>query len=166
MSKTDDLRRSMRHVPQYVAAEFLKLTVQWLQKQDDAPRNPDKTYDLYALHEWDVRRKVAQAEERNISDENPDDLRWKAARADQKEIEVARMKGELWPAEEVKVEVARAFEATKRTLLSFPARLAPQITGLPVEEVAQLMDGAIRDALDELGEALKVEEPVEIKDAV
>lgn len=166
MSRDWDLKKLLRHAPQYLAAELLGVTVQWLAKLPEAPRNPDKTYNLCALHAWRVSQKVSEAEARNVSDENPDDLRYKAARADKLELELAERRGELWPASEVKVEVAGAFETAKRTMLSFSGRLAPQLHGLPPEEIAQVLDGAVRDCLDELGEALKVVEPEQVKEAV
>lgn len=169
MSRDWDLKKLLRHAPQYLAAELLGVTVQWLAKLSEAPRNPDKTYDLCALHAWRVSQKVSEAEARNVSDENPDDLRYKAARADKLELELAERRGELWPAAEVKVGVAQAFEVAKRALLAFPARMAQQTAGLPVEDVAQILDGGVRDVLDELCEALKVEvvtEPEGVKEAV
>lgn len=165
MGKTVEIRRAT----QEASAVVLGVAQSTLRSWKDAPRNVDGTYDLPVLNAWHIARKTAEFEGADSGEKSEaleEYRRWKARQA---KLDYEKACGELWSASEVKVEVAQAFDAAKRTALSWAGRLAPQLSGLPVEEAGQIIDGAVRDYLDELGEALKVEvvvEPEQVKEAV
>lgn len=166
MAKTIEIRKAT----QEASAIVLGVAQSTLRSWKDAPRNTDGTYDLPVLNAWYFARKTAEFEggsDGEKSEALEEYRKWKAKLA---KLDFEKACGELWPAAEVKVEVARAFEQAKRTLLQLPAKAAQQVVGAPVEDVGQILDGAVRDCLDELGEALKVEmvgsEQETVKEAV
>lgn len=154
------MKTDLHRASQTAAAEVLSITDRQLRRLKDAPRRTDGYYDIPSLVRWKINTIEAEylAASGDTNGQRSEGLeRFRQARAELAEMELAERRGELWPAAEVKVEVAHAFEAAKRTLLGMPARIAPQIIGLSVEDAGQVMDGLIRGCLDDLGEALRVE---------
>ena len=163
MAKTIEIRRAT----QEASALVLGVAQSTLRSWKDAPRNADGTYDLPVLNAWYFARKAAEFDGESGGGEKSEALeeyrRWKARQA---KLDYEKACGELLPAAEVKVEVARAAEQCKRTLLALPPKLAPLLVGRPVEEIAQEIDAGVRDALHELSEGLRVSEQGEVKEAV
>lgn len=115
------------------------------------PRNPDKTFNLSRVFEWRTARAVEQAETSYSGDDsNPDVRRWQAARADLKELELARTRGELVSAALIESQVGEAFGVTQSALMGLVQTLPPKLEGQPLGRIATELDTAIRETLEDL----------------
>jgi hypothetical protein len=73
------------------------------------------------------------------------------AKADEKELQVARLKGELIPTDEAKRRWASYIAGAKARLLSLPSKLAPAVIGVDkLNEVKNILSEGVRDVLTEL----------------
>lgn len=119
--------------------------------REGLPRNEDRTYCWADVWAW-VRRRWAEAkrvEGGDVGKEEDEDLaRWRKARADLAEMEVARKRGELVPTEEVAAEVGRLLTEFKGNLLALPQRLAPRLARREPRVVADELDRAIRGVME------------------
>ena len=120
-------------------------------ERDGLPRNEDKSYRWAEVWEW-VRRRWAEAKVRaeveETEEESADIVRWRKARADLAEIEVAKKRGELVPTAEVTAEVGRLLVEFKGNLLALPQRLAPRLARREPKAVADELERAIRSVLE------------------
>ena len=120
-------------------------------ERDGLPRNEDKSYRWAEVWEW-VRERWSRAkraeEEEGERDDDEDMVRWRKARADLAEIEVAKKRGELVPTAEVTAEVGRLLVEFKGNLLALPQRLAPRLARREPRAVADELERAIRSVLE------------------
>lgn len=164
MGKSIEIRRAT----QEASALVLGVAQSTLRTWKDAPRNQDGTYDLPVLNAWHIARKLAEGDpDGGGSGEKSEALeefrRWKAKQA---KLDYEKATGELLPALDVRAEAARVAGVVKQRLLSMPALLAARVQGLPVDQCAHAMELEIRDVLDELEQALRVEVVDEEREAV
>jgi phage terminase Nu1 subunit (DNA packaging protein) len=76
-----------------------------------------------------------------------------SAQADKEEMEVARMKGELIAAEEMRAAVGDMVNNCRARLLAVPSKLAPALKRMETpQDVERCLADAVREALDELKE--------------
>jgi hypothetical protein len=85
--------------------------------------------------------------------------RHEAARASLTEIELAERRGELVPTKDVEARLVGEFTRCKTKLLGIPSRARQQDPGLTTVQLA-LIEGLIREALDDLASDEVVPEPV------
>lgn len=141
--------------PQATAAKVIGMSVRHFQRLQP-PRNADNSYNLTEVVRW----RFQTIEDKAMADESGDERspaleRMREARAAIYEMELAEKRGELWPADEIKTEVAGAAKICRDVLLAMPARLAPLCVGAEVAEIYRLLDEGVRQGLDDLGDALK-----------
>lgn len=162
----------IENVSQGTAAKALGMTPRWFRQFSDAPRNSDKSYSIPVVVAWWLAKKIAELERDSIGDADPDSelaqakLKQIYVNTQIRELELAERKSELLPALDVRAEAARVAGVVKQRLLSMPALLAARVQGLPVDQCAHAMELEIRDVLDELEQALRVEVVDEEREAV
>src|SRR4051794_28199864 len=81
------------------------------------------------------------------------------ANADLSEMQAARLRGELLPADEVSRAVTGAFARVRLRVLALPTKAAPRLVGKEsAAEVQALLTGYVEEALAELAEMRVVAE--------
>src|SRR5689334_14920481 len=81
------------------------------------------------------------------------------ANADLSEMQAARLRGELLPADQVSRAVTGAFARVRARMLSLPTKAAPRVVGKgSLAEVQALLAGYVEEALAELAETVVVAE--------
>jgi phage terminase Nu1 subunit (DNA packaging protein) len=83
--------------------------------------------------------------------------RREAALAEQAEIELARLKGTLIDVAQARADVINRFTIVRTRIQGVPARLAQRLPHLAAE-VVPVLDGLLREALEELAAADDTEE--------
>lgn len=94
--KTKRQAADMSRLMQQDAARLLGVTVRTLQRWGDAPRNADKTYDARKLVAWRLSQEAAVNDALlAVGTDSPALERYRTARAELAELEVATKRGEL-----------------------------------------------------------------------
>lgn len=84
-------------------------------------------------------------------DKETAEARWKSAKAEVAEMELAALKRDLVPAQDVRDVVARLFHAVKQRVLTVPTRLAPRVVNAKTAPRArELMKGSLQECLLDL----------------
>jgi phage terminase Nu1 subunit (DNA packaging protein) len=118
----------------------------------DRDRGREWQLSLPAVVEWREKRAVEQA----IGDTSKlgiDEARRRktAAEAALAELELARQRGEVVSLAVVANVIGDQLSACKARLLSIPTKISPLVaTATDVQECRDLLDGAVREALDEI----------------
>ena len=122
------------------------------------PRNADKTFSLTAVIAWHEARAIEQAEAQftpSEDDTNPDVRRWQAARADLKELELQRTRGELVSVALVESQVGEAYDMTRTSIMGLAQTLPPRLDGLDAGRMSVEIEGHCRETLEELRQRLE-----------
>ena len=114
------------------------------------PRNGDGTFSLPAVIQWRLDR--AEGAESRSSEHCPHTIRWRAARADLKEIDLAERRGQLVSAAAVEAKWGRLLTVLKQRLLGLPPALAPRVALSDSARAAALLDEGIREVLVDIAE--------------
>lgn len=123
---------------------------------DGCPRNEDGSYPAPAVIDWYATRRAeaAQAELEQFraaaADAGGHNERWQKARADKLEIEVAERLGEFARTEDVEHQWVLALTTISTTLQSLPESIAVRIAGRGEDEVRDILEHALRGALEQM----------------
>ena len=99
--------------------------------------------------------------EYNVNSQVPDDFedletvkaRHEVVKTQKTELEVAKMRGELIPVQDVKRLWGDVANTVMQNFIHLPSKLAPQLQMMGnVEEIAGIIDGEIRQILEEIAE--------------
>lgn len=131
----------------------------WL--RDGCPRSKDGTLDARAVIKWrgekmyrdGVRAGGEEAQEEGVDPKDAGDKRWKAARAELKELELAEAKKLFANVDEVEEKWARALGTFSQSLQGLPAQLAPKLAGKSIDEIFRKLETALRRAVDGMKKA-------------
>jgi len=115
-------------------------------KNQGCPRNADGTFDLGAVIAWRIDR---IKEEIRASEESPAMERKRNAEAEMREIELARLKGEVIEVEAVKRERLARIAAVKSALELLPKQLPPFLAGRSAREISGELSRKVREILGE-----------------
>ena len=103
----------------------------------------------------------AEAERKRASDDAEDwDTRKKAADAQRREIELARMKLDLLTDASVREAFASVFGVVCNGLATLPARIAPVLEGQQREEIERILDAELRSIM---GDAERIAETTRLR---
>jgi len=146
---------NVHRIPQGALLEIIrgaatKPTLLRLEREENMPRNGDRTYDLTAVVPWLIARLRAEVDEARRRIREGRDLhrqRREAAEAELKEIELARERGRLLRRDSVVAGWAARFQAFKRALLSWAKRLGER--GLTRQQQCDV-DADLREILRRL----------------
>lgn len=134
-------------VPQTALCAILgstrKTVLEW--QESGLPRHEDGTYDLAAVFAW-----VKEHYEGKVagSGNSPALERFRSARAQQEEMRLARLRGELVETAVVQAEWRRIERILVDGLLGLPNRLAQHLAGLQdAPAVYRVLDESLRDLL-------------------
>lgn len=139
---------SIDRVQQYVS---LGLPVHTKGKQGKAA-----LYDLEACEQW-VQENFRQEESGTLADAK---LRKLTAEAALAEIELERERGRLVEIDEVARQVTAMLTNVRAKLLALPTKTSGLVLGLQTQrEIKEVLDDAVREALDELASAEEITTP-------
>ncbi len=118
------------------------VTQQAVSAWKDCPRNADRSYSLPVVVAWKLQRLRDELElEADQGDNGESTERWRKARAERAEIEVARMKGELVSLSDVESKWGRVLSHIIQAFDGLGKVLAPRLARRDEKEIA----GTIRD---------------------
>lgn len=104
----------------------------------DCPRNKDGTWNLASVVRWKLQRAQEEAELDAGIDERGDGLeRYRAARADRAELEVAQMRGDLVDRADVEARWGRVLSHLVQAFDGMGKVLAPRLAMRYEKEIAQ-----------------------------
>lgn len=149
MSIVTDIRR----VTQRIAAEILGVSARTLRDMPEAPRNRDGSYSLPALVAWRLALEDERAGAVESDADSPLD-RFRKARAELTEMDLAERRGELLRKHEVCQAVSEVASTMRDGLLGFSHKLAPRLHGLPIDGIAIELDTAVREVLEDFQDRL------------
>lgn len=130
-------------------ARFFAVTVRTVQnwKRDGMPVEPGETYNLEKIAAWreeNISKKTAH--DAAGTDWQQEFHKIKTLRA---QLEYQRELGELVPIAEVNARMIEKIQTVKKALLALPARLAPQLVGLPVLESERIIKARIEEIVND-----------------
>lgn len=107
-------------------------------------------FDIRAVHEWAVRRIIAEAPEGEL-DLSQERAKLAKVQRERQEIAAARERGEVAPIAVVQKLVTDDYANVRARLLAMPSKLAPLVVPLTEPaEARELIEDHIIEALDEL----------------
>lgn len=112
------------------------------------PRNEDGTYALKGVIGWREAR-IREEEKSRGEDRAPSLERMRQARAEQEELKLSVVKGELLRREDVERGRVARVVALKRGLLALPRVAAPLLVGLELREIQALLKEQIEERIRE-----------------
>lgn len=137
-------------------AKLFNLTdrrVQQLAKDGIIPKADKGKYDLIICTKHYIKYLQERAAGKNVDTQDGyfESTRLKKVQADKIELEIARMKVELIPAEQVELHWSNLVIAFRASMLSLPSRLAHKIIACKTHaEVVEEMTAGIFEALEKL----------------
>ncbi len=118
-------------IPQKMLVELLgtsrKILCEW--EAEGLPRNPDRNYNLFAVLAWLKDRWIRKSKEQSDR-ESPALERYRLAKAQQAELELDRLKGNLLDAEEVNRGRVERIMAVKSAMFRVPGQTAPLLASM------------------------------------
>ena len=115
----------------------------------DCPRNKDGTWHLASVVQWKMKRAQEEAELDAGIDERGDGLeRYRAARADRAELEVAQMRGELVSKSDVEARWGRVLSHLVQAFDGLGKVLAPRLAMRHEKEIAQTVRDEVRHTIE------------------
>ena len=111
---------------------------------DGMPKNSDGTYDIIKIQAW----RTAKNNKGN-PDENKDkwDIQYRQYKALNEELEYQKNKGELLDRKEVWEFCSKQVQEAKRKFLVLGTIVAPQLVGLGVREIQELIDAKVKEII-------------------
>ena len=150
MSRADDQIAELDALTQKAAAHLVGLTDRQLRNRDDVPRNPDQTYSGPALLAWAVERAELEAGSDPMlrGDSSPGLERYRAARAELAEMDLAEKRGQL-----VRVESIRRMLDTVASLIrDATVRIDRQFGAEAADMIGDALDEADRHIRRQFGD--------------
>lgn len=125
------------------------------------PRKKDKTYSLPDVIAWQIAQATAKLEDElaGLQSENgssADDQRYKAARADLKELERAERLGQLCNRDDVHQLWSTVLTTFAQLLQGLPHSLAARLEGKERQEREEVIEVALRHTLDSMKSAYEL----------
>lgn len=115
----------------------------------DCPRNKDGTWNLASVVRWKMQRAKEEAELDAGIDERGDGLeRYRAARADRAELEVAQMRGELVSKVDVEARWGRVLSYIVQAFDGIGKVLAPRLAQRQEREIAQTIRDEVHHTIE------------------
>jgi phage terminase Nu1 subunit (DNA packaging protein) len=106
--------------------------------KEGCPRNEDATYNLTEVIAWREVR-AAKIPMDQVGADSPALERLRAAKAEQEELKLATIKGQLIPAEQVEEGLVARVLVIKKALMGMPARMAGALAGLDGRAIRALL---------------------------
>lgn len=162
-SKSTKKKRAIESCPSVVksqkeAAKYFKVSVRTIQRwiEEDCPVNKDKTYNLLEIQEWKLKREYER--DRDDEEQRQEELfgetysnaetRWKIGQANKVELENKIKEGDYIPREDAVRALKESVRLAKRQFLALPRQVAPQIVGLDVASVQQILSARIKEIIE------------------
>jgi len=122
-----------------------------------APRNENGTIDLRRFIPWMIEYRVSQAVEDAEShapstSKSKADERWKQARAELKEIEVAERRKQFLRADDVNAHWIRCLTTLSQSLQSVPTGIAPRLIGKDIVGISAELERVLCAAVESVRE--------------
>jgi phage terminase Nu1 subunit (DNA packaging protein) len=111
------------------------------------PRNPDKTFDLPAVIAWVVEREkdaLLDSAAPAAGTDSPALERYRAARAEAAELELAVKKGKLFSREDATLEWGEHMAVVRAILETWKDRLPPLLEGLDRPAMQKIIDDSVQ----------------------
>ena len=129
----------------------------WINEDPPCPHvmeNKRRKFDSVAVARWHAERAVRKSEgDAAVIDLRQEQARKTRAEADQAELDLAKMRGELVDVSEFRSTLRQIATTLRSQLVAVAGRYAPRTVGLKtLPESQQVWDGAVRDILAELQE--------------
>jgi phage terminase Nu1 subunit (DNA packaging protein) len=128
-----------------------KMTISnWV--DEGMPRGDRGTYDVRACAAWIEARRKAEVDLRLANlDLDEAERRYRLAKAESAELDLALKKGDLIPVEKVLAIWERHISAAKTKFLAFPSKLAPMLLGAQNRlDIHNILGEEVRNLLEDL----------------
>jgi phage terminase Nu1 subunit (DNA packaging protein) len=112
------------------------------------PRNPDKSFSLPAVISWLVERERDALADQGSPNDSPQLERWRAARAELAELELALRKDQLVTVDHVLDAWCHRHDMVAAALISLVDRLPPMLVGLDQIEMREQIEHEVDTILE------------------
>jgi len=110
------------------------------------PQTPEGLYDVIAIQKWRLDRNT-KGDPSDVKERNKWDSQYRQYKALNEELEYQKNKGELLDRKEVWEEQAKQVQDVKRKFLVLGTVIAPQLVGLGVREIQELIDSKVKEII-------------------
>lgn len=136
-------------VTQGDVAKYFNVTIRTIGNwcREGLPKTENGYFDLAIIRKW---REVKDAARKKGKDPNMAeyDMRFRRAKAELAEMELARRRGELLDRQEVERNLILMVQTVKAALLSLPKQLAPQVAVIDVKAAQVILEKRIREIIE------------------